>query len=403
MNNWRKSRPKTAHELGIMAGFPPPPEKQPTADNWDQPPFNRWSFQNMRSLFPTVDVYRGTGPVSDFSTNPIDILGTRFNTSTGRERTVQQFLDETYTDGLLVYQAGQIRFESYLNGMQPETLHLSQSVAKSVVGTTTGILLARGLLDLTTPLAEFVPELAACGYADATLENVLNMQSGVRFNEDYGAPDSDIARIDVAAGWRASVPGKPYQSIRDVILTLPKTRPHGTVFEYRSVETDVVAWVLERVTGTPLAELVSQEIWQPMGAERDAFFTIDRAGTALADGGFNATLRDYARFGRLFLDHTEGPVPKSWVAGCQHGETQKFGAPYTNVTPNGAYKNSWWVRDNSRGDITARGVFGQLIYVDRASDLMVVKLSSWPDYLINEFTLDTFLAIDAIRKVLETA
>jgi CubicO group peptidase (beta-lactamase class C family) len=402
MKSWNNIRPKTARELGIMAGFPPPPEKQPNADNWDLAPFNRWSFQNMRSLFPTVDVYRGTGPSSAFSQSPADILDTKFTNSAGQARTLLRFLEETYTDGLLIYQGGKIRHESYYNDMQAETLHLSQSVAKSVVGTTAGILIDRGQLDLNTALAEYVAELATCGYGDATLDHVLNMQSGVRFAEDYGAPESDMTRVDIAAGWRPATPGQPYQSIRDVILTLPKIRPHGTVFEYRSIETDVVAWVLERVTGVPLAELVSGEIWRPMGAERDACFTIDRAGTALADGGFNATLRDYARFGRLFLERN-GPVPESWITACMRGETRKFGVPYTDVTPNGAYRNSWWVRDNRRGDIAARGVFGQLIYVDRASDLMVVKLSSWPDYLIFKFTLDTFLAIDAIRAALQTS
>jgi len=97
----------------------------------------------------------------------------------------------------------------------------------------------------------------------------------------------------------------------------------------------------------------------------------------------------------------DGVVPENWIRSSMRGEAGKFGAPYTDVTPNGAYKNSWWVRDNDRGDIAARGVFGQLIYVDRASGLMVVKLSSWPDYLIYKFTLDTFLAIDAIREAVK--
>lgn len=246
MNSWNKTRPKTARELGIMTGFPPPPEKQPSADNWDLPPFNRWSFQHMRSLFPTVDVYRGSGPVSVFSRAEVNILDTKFTNSAGQVSSIQQFLDETYTDGLLIYPGGKIRHESYYNDMAPETLHLSQSVAKSVVGTTTGILIQRGELDPNRPLARYVKELATCGYGDATLSDVLNMQSGVQFNEDYGTPDSDMTRVDIAA----------------------------------------------------------------------------------------------------------------------------------------------------------RGVFGQLIYVDRISDLMVVKLSSWPDYLIHKFTLDTFLAIDAIREAL---
>lgn len=402
MTHQNTTCPKTARELGIMIGFPPPPEKQPNTDNWDLAPFNRWSFQNMRGLFPTVDIYRGTGPVWPFAQDPIEILEIEFTNSAGNTRNIQQFLDETYTDGFLVYQGGKIRHESYHNDMHPETQHLSQSVAKSVVGATAGILIDRGAIDPNKPLADYVPELANCGYGDATLTHVLNMQSGVRFCEDYGIPDSDMTRVDIAAGWRSEKQGQSYQSIRDIILTLPKIRPHGEVFDYRSIETDVVAWVLERVSGLSLADLVSREIWRPMGAERDAFFTVDRAGTALADGGLNATLRDYARFGRLMLDQNN-LIPESWITASMRGEADKFGTPYTDTTPNGAYRNFWWIRDNERGDISARGVFGQLIYTDRTSDLLIVKLSSWPDYLINSFTIDTFLAIDSIRSALATS
>ncbi len=401
MPNAHSHRPRTAREMRIMQGFPPPPEKRPGPENWDLAPFNRWSFQNMRSLFPTVEVWRGTGPVSGFEHDPVDILDIAFTGSDGQRRTLAQYLQDSFTDGFLVYWRGRLRHESYYNDMRPETLHLSQSVSKSVVGAVAGILWARGVLDLDRPLVEYVPELAACGYRDATPRHLLNMQSGVRFTEDYGEPWSDMTRIDIAAGWRPLPPGRPYQSIRDVILTLPQVRPHGELFEYRSVETDVLAWVLERAADRSLARLVSEEIWQPMGAERDGCFTLDRAGTALADGGFNATLRDHARFGRLFLEPERGVVPPEWIRLCRRGEADKFGPPYTDLAPEGAYSGKWWVRDNRRGDISARGVFGQLIHVDPVSDLMVVKLSTWPDYLIPSQTEDAFLAIDAIRAHLE--
>lgn len=398
------SRPRTARELGIMRGFPPPPEKRPTLENWDLPPFNRWSFQNVRSLLPTVDVPRGSGPVTALPQNLQDLNGLTFAAHDGAPRTIAQSLTETYTDGFLVLHRGKVVTEQYFNDMTPQSLHLAQSVSKSVVGALAGALHGEGKLDLDAPLADRVPELAHCGYGDATLNQVLDMQSGVHFNEEYNDPASDMTRIDIAAGWRPPRHGEMRTTIRDVILSLQKVRPHGEVFEYRSVETDVLAWVLERETGMSLARLVSDRIWSKIGAERDAYFTVDEAGTALADGGFNATLRDFARFGLMMCRAGkvggQDVVPKFWTESCRTGEAAKFHAPYTDASPNGAYRRQWWVHDVDRGDYMARGVFGQFVYVDPEADMVAVKLSTWPDFLIPAFTRDTLSEIHTIRTAL---
>lgn len=390
-----------------MCGHPPPPEKRPTLENWDLPPFNRWSFQNVRSLIPTVDVFRGTGAPLPLERDPQELDGLRFTALDGSRKTLRDCLQETYTDGFLVCHRGRVVTEQYFNDMTPQTLHLSQSVAKSLVGTLVGVLHGEGRLDLAAPLTAYVPELARCGYGDATLDQVLDMQSGVRFVEDYGAPHSDMTRIDVASGWRPAPPGSPPTTIRDVILSLPKLRPHGALFEYRSVESDVLAWVMERATGRTLAELLSDRIWSKLGAERDAYFTVDAAGTALADGGFNATLRDYARFGAMVLAGGRAGgtqvLPESWIEACRSGDPAKFREPYTTVSPRGSYRRQWWVHDQDRGDIMARGVFGQLIYIDRQADFLAVKLSTWPDYLVPTFTVDTLRAVLAIREALSEA
>lgn len=387
-----------------MQGSPPAPDRIPNLSNWDLGPFNRWSFQNVRSVVPTVEVWRGDGPVWEFENALEDLAEVEFTASSGVKRTVADMLEETYTDGFLVYHRGRIVTELYFNGMQPHTPHLSQSVAKSVVGTLAGILVDQGRLDPTAPAVHYVPELAACGYADATVQHIMGMTSGVRFTEDYGLPDSDMTRIDVAAGWRPTPEGHHRPTIRDVILSLPKVREHGEVFEYRSVETDVLAWVLERAAGAGLADLVSVELWQPIGAERDGYFTIDQAGTALADGGFNATLRDFARVGRLLVEGGTAMgqqiLSSQWISRIRQGDASIFGTPYTAVSPEGAYSHKWWVHDVDRGDFMARGVFGQLIYVDPDDELMVTKLSTWPDYLIPEYTVDTLNAVAAIREQL---
>ncbi|MBB3064151.1 serine hydrolase domain-containing protein [Limibacillus halophilus] len=398
------SRPKTARELGIMQGFPPPPEKRPTLENWDLPPFNRWSFQNVRSLIPTAEVHRSEGPASILPEQKADLGAIEFETEDGNSKTIEASLQDTYTDGFLVMHRGKVVTELYFNDMTATRLHLAQSVSKSLVGTLAGILIHEGFLDPQRPLADIVPELAPSGFADATARHLLDMTSGVRFIEDYGHPDSDMTRIDVASGWRPPHRGRTPETIRDVIITLPKVREHGQRFDYRSIETDVLAWTLERATGQLLVDLLSQYIWGPLGAERDAYFTVDSAGTALADGGFNACLRDYARFGLMMLNGGElnqrRIVPAAWVEDCRSGDHSKFGDIYRQTSPNGAYRNKWWINDIARGDFMARGVFGQMIYIDPEADFMAVKLSTWPDYLIPTFTRETLRSLVAIRQEL---
>ncbi|MDX1736652.1 MAG: serine hydrolase [Alphaproteobacteria bacterium] len=396
-------KPRTARELGIMQGFPAVPEKRPTLLNWDLPPFNRWSFMNMRKLFPTADVKTSYQSIQPLSYDLQPLLKLSYKDAQGEDTTIANFLDRSYTDGFIVLHKGRIIHESYANDMTEVTPHLSQSVAKSVVGSLAGILVEQGLVDINAPLVTYIPELAQCGYKDALLEHALCMTSGVRFTEDYNLPQSDMTRIDIASGWRPVPEGEKRLSIREVILTLPKIREHGEIFNYRSIETDVVAWALERATNKSLADLTSEYIWKKIGAEQDSFFTVDNETTALADGGFNATLRDYARFGLMMQNDgyvgDQQVVPTTWVDACATGDKSIYGDPYTQTCPNGAYSNFWWVNNIEEGDFMARGVFGQMIYVNRRTETTIVKLSTWPDYLIQSYTVDALKAFAAILKV----
>ncbi len=393
----------TLQSPGIMQGFPPPPDLRITLDNWDRPPFNRWSFQNVRSVLPTRPIARGAGPASVFARAPQDILPVVFTDIDGVARNVAAMLERTYTDGFMVLQDGRIIAEHYLNGMTPATLHLSQSVAKSFVGALVGILAGRGELQLEAPLSHYVPELAGCGYAGATVAQLLDMRSGVRFSEDYLDPNCEMGQLDRADGWKPGPrPGEP-ASTYDLILTLQQVRPHGGHFEYRSIETDTLGWVLERVSGLGLADLMSRELWQPMGAEAEACFTVDRAGTCLADGGLNATMRDYARFGQMFLDdgacNGRQIVPAAWTAACRTGDVAAFQPLYGDRFsrfPDSCYSRQWWVYDRASGLHCASGVFGQMIYVRPRERIVAVKLSSWPDFLNDNLRASTLAALDAI-------
>jgi CubicO group peptidase (beta-lactamase class C family) len=400
MSSYRNSEPR----LPIMRGAPPvliPPKM-----DWDRPPWNRWAFQNVRQILPTAEVWRGWGNVRILPRDDRELDGLEVRSSAGAITTLAGLLDETYTDGFLVVKNGAIAFERYYNGMEGRTLHLSQSVAKSVTAAAAGVLAGRGQLDVHARITDYLPELNDTAYRNATLQQVLDMTSGVQFIENYSDHYSDIGKADVASGWKP-IPPESDPNFRwprhmfELILSLEKLeRRHGDLFSYRSIETDVLAFCMERAAGKRLAEIVADEIWQPMGAEESACFTVDSAGCALASGGFNATLRDYGRLGLLYLEHGGGIIPPDWIEATRNGNHAIFNEPYTYVLPEGAYKNQWWIEDPRSRSIMARGVFGQMIYVNWDENLVVVKLSSWPDFLSVPFNVSTLAAVHAIADVL---
>lgn len=390
----------------IMQGFPVQPENRLPHADWDRAPWNRWSFQHVREILPTVEVWRGDRKPWKLPRKPQQIEQLKMLNTDAIETSVSDWLDNSYTDGFIVMHKRSIVFERYMNGMDERTLHLSQSMAKSIVGTVCGILIGRGVMSPDKPVTHYLPELEHTGWHGATLRQVLDMTTGVRYIENYEALDSDIAMTDVASGWKRALGGVATPAtIWDQITGLTKTtRTHGERFEYRSIETDVLAHAMERATQTRLAELVSRELWQPLGCESSASFTVDAGGYALANGGFNATLRDYARFG---VAHVQGGrangkqiIPGFWIDDIHNADASKFGEPYTYATPNGAYRNQFWVDDVGRRSYMARGVFGQMIYIDRDHDVVIVKLSSWPEFVSVPRLKDALAAVRVITDSL---
>jgi hypothetical protein len=351
-------------------------------------------------------VWRGAAPVRALPEALRNFDDLPVKDSSGAPCTLSQLFDETYADGFIVLKDGAVCYERYFNGMGPRTLHLSQSVAKSVVGTVAGILVGRGLLQPEHPVTTYLPELSETAWQGASLQQVLDMTTGVAFSEDYTDPYSDVGKVDVASGWKSVPPDAPStihwpRHMWEVIVSLEAlARPHGAQFVYRSIETDVLAFAMERVTGKRLPQLVSEELWQKLGAEESACFTVDPAGYALADGGFNATLRDYARFGQLWLDQGGGIIPASWIEATRQGAHHLFGDPYNISLPEGAYRNQFWIEDPRSRSLLCRGVFGQLIYINWDHRLVAVKLSSWPDFLSNSYNIATLHAIHRIAEAL---
>ena len=256
-------------------------------------------------------------------------------------------------------------------------------------------------------VTDYLPELEATGWRGATVQHVLDMTTGVRFSEDYDDPLSDIGQVDVASGWKP-VPRDADPSFRwpahmwELILGLTgTTRPHGAAFQYRSIETDVLAFLMERVSGKRLAELVSEELWQKIGADESACFTVDPAGYALADGGFNATP---ARLRPLRPAHP-GRRPRHRAGRLDRSPPGPAAMARTTTTrcPTAPTRTSSGFAIRKSRTLMARGVFGQLIYIDFDNAMVVVKLSTYPDFTNVAHSKATLAAIDAIAAALAGA
>lgn len=373
---------------------------------WDRAPWNRWSFQHVRDILPTVDIPRGDTPIRELPRRLQELDDLSVRGTSGEVTTFAGLLEQTFTDGMLILKDGAIAFERYFNGMDEATLHLSQSVAKSFIGILAGILARRRVIAINALVTDYLPELKSTAYSGATLRNLLDMTSGVQFTEDYTDPNSDMGRADVASGWKPIPPGADPaaswpKSMFELILSLRALdADHGARFSYRSIETDVLAFVLERASGKRLPQLLSEELWQKLGMERDGNMTVDSAGFALADGGLSACLRDYGRFGQMVLDEGGGIVPAGWIEATRTGSYDLFGKPYTAVLPNGAYRNQFWIEDSKSRNVMSRGVFGQVIYVDFKHRVVAVKLSSWPDFVNQAWTVATLDAVRAVVRAL---
>jgi CubicO group peptidase (beta-lactamase class C family) len=357
-----------------------------TLGNWRTAEFLRWSFQHSRQVVPTARVSRGNGPVADLpdATQPLTDLPV--TTLAGRT-TVAAVLETTYTDGFLVVKDGAVVSELYPSGMAADALHAVLSVTKSLVGTVAGILVGQRLLDVDALLTTYVPELAASGYAGATVRHVLDMRSGVTFSEDYLDPDAEIRRLEQCIGWTQSVGVHAPASLYDFLVTLQQGSPHGGPFSYRSCETDALGWACERAAGAPMTELLSRLLWSRLGMEHDADISVDKAGVVVHNGGLSASMRDLARFGQLLLDDGvslagERVLDAGWLRDSFLGDAdsrQAFAASPTDTRmPGGMYRNQFWLPYPGSEVLLCLGIHGQMIYVNPRARVVGVKVSSWP-------------------------
>ncbi len=395
-------RPKSAREEGIMVGYPPSKDQAVTLANWQDPPYNRWSFQHVSSVLPTAMISRGSESITPLARADQDLSGITFEDDT---LTIGEMLDSTYTDGFIVLKGGRVMYEQYFNGMNENTRHLLMSVSKSIAGSLAGFLVAAGLLDPMKLVSHYVPELAASAFGDATVQQTLDMQVSVVYSEEYANPEAEVQFHEKAAGWRPRSEGD-IEGHYTFLQSLKKDdREHGMAFQYASPCTDVIGWVLERAAGIPYAELLSREVWSKLGCEHDADITVDMFNSPLADGGISATLRDSARFSQMMLQNgsfnDQQIVPADWIADIRrHGDNAAWSRHelWPMVFPDGHYRAFWYNTEDDHRSYFGIGVFGQVYWIDPTAGVVIVKFSSQPKATDPDMALLTLRGLAAIGK-----
>jgi len=336
-------------------------------------PFIVENFRTMKDVFKATTIHKSDAPFQFKQTSNSYSLPENF-TFGDESFSTQDFLTNTITNGLIVIQNDQVLLEEYSLGHSAETQHISWSMAKSVVSALTGIALQEGYIksidDLVT---DYAPELIGTGYEGVTLKNVLQMSSGVEFNEDYADFFSDINRF----GRTVALGG----SFDEFAASLKRAREPGTFNHYVSIDTHVIGMVLSRATGTSLSQYMQEKLWNKIGSEHDAYWITDDNNVEMALGGLNITLRDYARLGRLYLNkgnwNGEQVVPADWVQRSVTPEGQHV-QPGNNPNSSSTfgYGFQWWIPEHPQGDFFAAGIYNQYIYVHPEQNLVIVKLSS---------------------------
>ena len=382
----KKSDPRTQ---GWMEGFPPPPDRQigQPDSNYFSFPKLRWTMCHLRELLPTEQVSRGLeAPVPfeyDLDETAIDEL-TFVPMGSREEMTFAEALEANYTDGMLILHRGRIIYERYLGCLDETGQHGAMSMTKSLTGLLAEILVAERRLDDTALVSSIIPELRGSAFGNATVRQVMDMTTGLAYSEDYSDPKADIWIYSAAASPLPKPTGySGPDGYFEYLQTVQPEGEHGDAFHYKTINTDTLGWIISRVSGREVTELLSDRIWSRMGAEQDAYMTVDGKGTPFAGGGLSAGLRDLGRIGQLMLN--EGEIngerlfPSKVVSAIRRGGSREAFAKagYTTL-PHGSYRGMWWVFHNENGAFAARGVHGQTIYVDPTADMVLVRFASFP-------------------------
>ncbi|WP_019503641.1 serine hydrolase [Pleurocapsa sp. PCC 7319] len=380
------SDPRT---LEWMVGSPPPPDKIIRFDDnsFAKFPQWRWTVCNFQQLMPTKPVSRELSAVTQLKSKEVSGIDDVTFIPLGAEEpmTWKESLAANFTDGILVMHHGKVVYETYAGCLDPTKRHGAMSMTKSFIGLLGEMLIAEGQLDESKFVRDYIPELTESAFGDATVRQVLDMTTSLDYSEDYSDPNAGV--------WQHAAAGNPLPKPADYtgprtyfefLQTVQKQGEHGDSFAYKTINTDVLGWLISRVTGKPVTEVLSEKIWGKIGADLDAYMSVDSIGTPFAGGGLSAGLRDMARFGQMILNEgmvdDERVLPVSVIESIQGGgDRNSFKDAGYSALENWSYRSMWWITHNDRGAFMARGVHGQALYIDPGADMTIVRFASHPE------------------------
>lgn len=371
--------------LNLMQGFPPPPEKSVTLGTILKYPNGRWAFHHLRELGPTKQVWRGNQSPSRLQSAPSpELARLTFTDPQGKATTLDAWQKNTYTDALLILHKGKIVYQQTYAGMELQEPHVLWSMSKSLTGLIASELIAQGKLNPNALVTSYLPELKDSGWADANIQQTLDMTTALNYSEDFSNPSSGIYQYLMAGGLilppkDAAAPKNMFEYLK----TVQKSGTHGAAFSYKTVDTEVIGWVLQRLTGKHYATLLSEMLWAPLGAEEDGYVWVDGTGTALTSVGVNATLRDLGRLGEMLRlngrFNGKQILSEAAIQGIRQGaDPEKFKASGQTARNGYSYHNFWWIPHDQDGTFEAKGLNGQHIHINPKAELVIVKLSSHP-------------------------
>lgn len=352
-------------------------------------------FEHFDGLgYPMHVVHRGK-TVSELprAERPLDV-----HYSWQGDHTLGEFLARTNTTGLIVLKAGKIVYERYFMSADQNSRLLSFSMAKSFTSTLVGMAIADGKIEsVNQPVIRYLPELKGSGYEAASIQDLLEMSSGAKFGNDLDDPKSDPNVM-----WTGATQGDG--KVKDFLKSITRAGPPGRTFAYSDGDAQVLGWLVTRVTGQSMADYMSQNLWQPLGMEQDATWMADsdgKQGLETAACCLNAILRDYARFGLLFLNKGNWRgrqiVPEHWVEEATNPRrAHVLSGRVLPGTPLG-YGYLWWTLPGGEHAFSAWGLYQQFIYVNPAHGVVIVKTSALKPY---NNPMETFTAFEAICQAL---
>jgi CubicO group peptidase (beta-lactamase class C family) len=373
----------------------PPHLPRATLANWREAPYNRWAFHHVRELIPSAEIAHDPARVRTLERRPRE-LEVRIEPDAGEPLSLAQFLAETQTDGFVVLHRGALIYDYYDPAVPPTAPHILMSVSKSMLGLLFGSL----GIDAERRVTDLVPEVRDTAYAGATLRHLLDMRTGVAFDENYLATSGTIVEYRAATGWNPPAPGAAPSDLHSFYRCLTqRDGPHGGRFHYISPNTDLLGWAVERAAGAPYAELMSKHLWKPIGAERDAYVTVDRHGAARAAGGICVTACDLARVGQWMVE-----TRSAWVDDMERGgdraawDAGSFAAYFPGMPMR--YRSKWYILEGAAPLVFALGIHGQNLFVDRRNEIVIAKVSSQAMPLDAARIALTLRAVSQIRKCL---